>query len=677
MLYAEACSCLPKAPTTARRTVHRLFGDSGKPQAPTRKFHPPRVRPAREKKLLRSLLQKSLVEISRWWSYQFLSLLLAQLGKTTMSSFFTKSSSQRKRKATDAPYSAAKKRNTAPAAGGRPAGKPGRKPRDESVSGSDYDDDESIASGDNVSEAGSDASSGAEGETAAEKRLRLAERYLDNIREEIDEAGFDAADIDRDIIASRLQEDVAESKGKVYRTIANDYDFQSSTQKSFRSNHKTITGVATHAPYVYTVSSDMVVMKWEIPEQGEIADVTTPENQVDQRKPKFHPKKQLVQRSWSRGKRSRRKDPSYIGHTDAIYCVACSPDGKFLATGGADNRIVIWDANTMKPLKLFPQHRDSILSLAFRRGSNQLFSASADRTVKIWSLDELAYVETLFGHQDHITDVDALGEEKCVTVGSRDRTARLWKVVEESQLVFRGGGEKSKGRSRNNVQDAEEPEQVSYAEQTIDRISLISNDTFITGSSNGSLSLWSIHKKKPVCVYPLAHGLEAPPAPEDIAPEADEAIRNKIAAQVKPRPRWITALRAIPYSDLVLSASWDGTIRAWRIAEPEVGGKGKTIEPVGILGKVNIEEEPDVMEDESPKRNAIDGFINDLSVFEKGNRGKDGLCVVAAIGQQHRLGKWAQFAGAKNGAVLFDIPKKQNAVEDGSSEDEEFHSMSD
>lgn len=55
---------------------------------------------------------------------------------------------------------------------------------------------------------GSSSESDHEDETGAERRLRLAERYLENIQGEVDEAGFDAAEIDRDLIAERLKEDV-------------------------------------------------------------------------------------------------------------------------------------------------------------------------------------------------------------------------------------------------------------------------------------------------------------------------------------------------------------------------------------------------------------------------------------------------------------------------------------
>lgn len=58
-----------------------------------------------------------------------------------------------------------------------------------------------------------------EGETAAERRLKLAERYLENLKDEVDEYGFDAAEIDRDLIAERLKEDVVCVAWRLYSLI--------------------------------------------------------------------------------------------------------------------------------------------------------------------------------------------------------------------------------------------------------------------------------------------------------------------------------------------------------------------------------------------------------------------------------------------------------------------------
>ena len=123
-----------------------------------------------------------------------------------MSSFFTVPASQRKRKREDrAGAPASKKRGVD--ADGDARGKSGsKKNREPSISGSDIDEDElSAVSGLSDEESGSESD---EGETAGDRRLKLAERYLENVRDEVDDYGFDAAEIDRDLIAERLKEDV-------------------------------------------------------------------------------------------------------------------------------------------------------------------------------------------------------------------------------------------------------------------------------------------------------------------------------------------------------------------------------------------------------------------------------------------------------------------------------------
>lgn len=128
-----------------------------------------------------------------------------------MSSFFTLPASQRKRKRDDGVAApASKKRGALAKSGGKGTQDAGRRDtrnqRDESISGSESDGDDLPQSEISIEEEGSEEES--ENEPAADRRLRLAERYLENIREEVDEIGFDAAEIDRDLIAERLKEDV-------------------------------------------------------------------------------------------------------------------------------------------------------------------------------------------------------------------------------------------------------------------------------------------------------------------------------------------------------------------------------------------------------------------------------------------------------------------------------------
>ncbi|KAL1894747.1 pre-rRNA processing protein [Sporothrix stenoceras] len=564
---------------------------------------------------------------------------------------------------------------------------------DESVSGSDSDDDGLNGrprGGDDDDEAGDDDDSdGDEGETAAERRLRLAERYLENVKKEVKGAAgadgdiyaFDAEDVDRDLIAERLQEDVAEAKGRVYRSLAGELGFTDAGHCLLRWNAKNVNAVAVCAPYAYTVSSDVYLTKWRIqdcPEEQRKAREESrrkwEEEKLKNKNRKRSNKKKQEGKSkesadneedvaevparkqpqrilYRRGNPARRKDKDYRGHVGAIICVAASQDGRFVVTGGADRRMVVWNAETLKPVRVFTHHRDAVTGLAFRRGTNQLYSCSKDRTIKIWSLDELAYVQTLFGHQDEITDIDALAQEKCVSVGTRDRTARMWKVVEETQLVFRGGGTGGKNAKNGDGTTATDPNSLAH-EGSMDRVAMLDDELFVTGSDNGALALWSTQKKKPMHVIPRAHGLEPVQTHRDQYDAAMAKPANQAAnPPPPPQPRWITALRTIPYSDIVFSGSWDGCVRVWCLSKDK-----RKLESLGVLGV------------DSPTSStssfSIPGVVNDIAAFERGERGRDGLSVVVAVGQEHRLGRWGRQEGARNGAVVFEVGRldKRNGV---------------
>ena len=570
-----------------------------------------------------------------------------------MSSFFTVPT-HKKRKRTDAIEPPKKRIAKTTSRDPRP---PRKSQRDESISGSDDESDngpqdtffeDGDAEGSSSEEVGWD-----EEETAAERRLRLAERYLENIREEVDEVGFDAEEIDRDLIAERLIEDAAESKGRLYRKLAAELDFEEGSSSWFRNHSETVTSVATCPPYAYTVSKDMWLVKWRI---QDLPKDQWPQKMKKSKKPPPPPRRKPTQIAAVRGDKKKAKDNSYQGHVDSIFTVAASHDGKLVVTGGKDRRIIVWDAETLKPLRVFSQHRDAVTGLTFRRGTNELYSSSRDRTIKIWSLDNLAYVETLFGHQDEVVDVAALAQERCVSVGARDRTARLWKVVEETQLVFRGGGGEKKARQGTWPK---------VLEGSMDRVAMIDEEMFVTGGDNGSLSLWTMHKKKPIFTLPLSHGMDPPLTPEEYSPET-EPDPSIIPA---PQPRWITALATIPYSDVILSGSWDGHIRIWRVSDDR-----KKIEALGVVGSSTIVEAPGVngtishvngnVKSSEEAHPVVRGVINDISVFERGDRGKDGLCIVAAVGKEHRMGRWKRVQG-KNGAIVFEVPKVEKAKKNG------------
>ncbi len=66
--------------------------------------------------------------------------------------------------------------------------------------------------------------------------------------------------------------------------------------------------------------------------------------------------------------------------------VAFSPDGKLLATGGADRVVRLWDSTTGKVLKELKGHRMSITAVAFSPDGKRLLSSSLDHTIRVWDV---------------------------------------------------------------------------------------------------------------------------------------------------------------------------------------------------------------------------------------------------------------------------------------------------
>ena len=54
------------------------------------------------------------------------------------------------------------------------------------------------------------------------------------------------------------------------------------------------------------------------------------------------------------------------GHTNRVWSVAFTPDGRTLASGSEDRTICIWDAKTGKPaMEPLMGHKDEVSSVAF------------------------------------------------------------------------------------------------------------------------------------------------------------------------------------------------------------------------------------------------------------------------------------------------------------------------
>jgi eukaryotic-like serine/threonine-protein kinase len=71
------------------------------------------------------------------------------------------------------------------------------------------------------------------------------------------------------------------------------------------------------------------------------------------------------------------------------FAVAFSPDGRHLVTGGANQTVQVWDAQTGREVGTLGRHDRKIQGLAFSPDGRHLASASGDGMVKLWDATRL------------------------------------------------------------------------------------------------------------------------------------------------------------------------------------------------------------------------------------------------------------------------------------------------
>ena len=211
------------------------------------------------------------------------------------------------------------------------------------------------------------------------------------------------------------------------------------------------------------------------------------------------------------------------GHSDRIVDLTYSPDGRLLASASADMTVRVWDfftlislgtASSDQPLYTIEQHTDIVTGVAFSADGTFVTSSSWDATIWIGLTEtgETAVVLDHFGIP--VWGLEFLPDESLtLATAGEDGAIWLWGLGEESSLT--------------NLAGHDGP-----------IMSMSFNDDgtkLVSGGMDGRVHYWDLIEAEP---EPLELGTHLAP---------------------------VTGVSLSPQEEVVVSASLDGTVRVWDV----------------------------------------------------------------------------------------------------------------
>ncbi|KAG9396006.1 high-affnity carbon uptake protein Hat/HatR [Carpediemonas membranifera] len=265
-------------------------------------------------------------------------------------------------------------------------------------------------------------------------------------------------------------------------------------------------------------------------------------------------------------------------HGGRVWCIAVSPGGSAIASGGSDHKIKLW-GQTGRLVKTLKGHTGDVSSLAFSPDRQTLISGSWDKTVRVWNV-ATGKCRTMEGHTDQVRSVAISPECKTIVSGGDDGMIKVWDA--------------ESGRLEQTLED--HMNSVAAVAISPDGALLAS------GSWDNTIRLWDTrtweciavlkgHTNVTCCVAFSHDGRTLASGSWDNSAKLWSIGSGECLETLKGHTNWVNSVAFSPDGSTLLSGSWDNTAKQWSLGRsPELTALAQTLaQPIPAATIVRLE----------------------------------------------------------------------------------------
>jgi WD40 repeat protein len=236
-----------------------------------------------------------------------------------------------------------------------------------------------------------------------------------------------------------------------------------------------------------------------------------------------------------------------IGHKTVISGVAATDS--FVATAGYDNRVILWEALTRRPLRV-GLHDHLANQVEFSPCKRFLLSTSSDYTARLWRIPDLSLEAVLGGHRDDIEGASFNPVSPLIATASYDDTIGVYDFT--GRRLYTLAGHRS----------------------DVNTVFWKDCDILVSSGDDGTIRYWSHEARRQTAVVDTGN-IETDTVcngPADYVycgNDEGEIVTlsgTRLLARSQAHRAGIKRLVYIPSRRQLISSSYDGLIKLWQIS---------------------------------------------------------------------------------------------------------------